>query len=181
LDIPSAPSSSTSSQQPTDEWTLYLSEEGYPYYYNANLQESQWAEFQAPSQFSVLLSTASSAQEAQTIASHLVTNKLVACVNLVPSVTSVYEWEGKIETSTEVLLVIKVSLGFPPRPSASPLLSFLLPLAQTRKSLVAEVTQQIKSLHSYSVPEVVAMDITAGNSDYLNWISAETMNRQAKS
>jgi periplasmic divalent cation tolerance protein len=107
-----------------------------------------------------------------------VTNKLVACVNLVPSVTSVYEWEGKIETSTEVLLVIKVSLGF--ASSSLCLTPSLLP-AQTRKSLVAEVTQQIKSLHSYSVPEVVAMDITAGNSDYLNWISAETINRQAKS
>lgn len=98
----------------TTGWTLQVTEEGYPYYYNPITNQSLWAKFEQPAarnekdNISVILSTASSMEEAKSIAAHLVRKKMVACVNIVPSITSIYEWEGKIEESTEVQMIIKV-------------------------------------------------------------------------
>jgi len=82
----------------------------------------------AGSQITALFATASSLEEAQKIARGLLEKKLVACVNMLPQVTSVYTWEGKVEESTEVMMVIK-----------------------TRRALVAQVTEAVKGLHSYQV------------------------------
>ena len=99
----------------------------------------------------VCFSTAASSEEAEKIAKTLVEEQLAACVNLVPAVRSIYRWQGKVEDGTEVLLVIK-----------------------TRKSLVATVTARVRALHSYTVPELVAVPIVAGNPDYLGWVSDST-------
>ncbi len=101
--------------------------------------------------FVVCLSTASNAEEAERIARALVEEQLAACVNLVPGVRSIYRWQGKIEDGQEVLLVIK-----------------------SRRRLVEDVAARIKSLHSYSVPELVAMEVVGGSRDYLDWLIDST-------
>ena len=96
----------------------------------------------------VCLSTASSDEEAAKIARALVEEELAACVNLVPKIRSIYRWQGKIEDGAEVLMVIK-----------------------TRRPKVDALVARIKALHSYTVPEVVAMDVIGGNPDYLAWVA----------
>ncbi len=85
--------------------------------------------------------------QARKIAGALVREKLAACVNVVPGVTSIYSWEGKVERSREVLLLVKSK-------------------AALSKRLVARV----RELHSYSVPEVVTVRIASGNPGYLRWV-----------
>ena len=99
----------------------------------------------------VCLSTASSDEEAAKIAKALVEEELAACVNLVPAVRSIYRWQGKIEDGAEVLMVIK-----------------------TRRALIDALTARIKALHSYTVPEVVALPILGGNPEYLAWLVDST-------
>ena len=96
----------------------------------------------------VVLVTAKDVAEAQKIAGGLLEAKLIACANLVLEVQSFFWWQGKIDKANEVLLVLK-----------------------TQASLVEMVTAKVKSLHSYDVPEVIALPIIAGNKDYLNWIN----------
>ncbi len=95
--------------------------------------------------------TCASEGEALRIGRTVVEERLAACANLVPGVTSIYRWQGRIETTTEVALVLK-----------------------TRASLVDALTARIKALHSYTVPCVVALPVRAGNPDYLAWLVAET-------
>ena len=99
----------------------------------------------------VVLITASSADEATRIGRALVEERLAACANLIPSIASTYWWKGKIEESGEALLVIK-----------------------TRQDLIERLTARVKALHSYTVPEVIALPILVGNPDYLNWIEEST-------
>ena len=96
----------------------------------------------------VILCTCPNQESAINIASILVEEQLVACVNVLPQVTSIYRWQGKIEQDSEVLLI-----------------------AKTSKDSFEHVSARIKQLHSYDVPEVIALDIQQGNSEYLNWIS----------
>lgn len=107
----------------------------------------------------VMYTSAPSMEEAKKIASNLVSNKLAACVNIIPQILSVYEWKGNIENGEEFLLMIK-----------------------TRKSLASEVSTQIKSIHSYELPESIALDISNEGSSpaFLNWIGENT-NRQPPS
>jgi len=98
----------------------------------------------------VVFSTCSSTDEAEKIAKALLNRRLAACVNIVPKVSSLYWWKGKIERSEEALLVIK---------SVSELLNGIIGL--------------IKKSHSYSVPEVVSLPISGGNVDYLDWLRGE--------
>ena len=91
--------------------------------------------------------TASSAREARAIALSLLKSKLAACASILPKVSSSYWWKGKILSASESLLVIK-----------------------TKGSAVRAIIRRVKKLHSYSVPEVIAVPIVAGNRDYLDWI-----------
>lgn len=96
----------------------------------------------------VVLVTASSKEEAGKIADKLVEEKLAACVNIAGSVESVFWWEGKVDRAQELLLIIKSS-----------------------QERLAQIIARVKSLHSYKVPEIIALPITGGSESYLNWIN----------
>lgn len=96
----------------------------------------------------VVLVTAGSAEEAEKIATALVEKKLAACVNILNPIQSVYRWEGKVTSDSEILLVIKTS-----------------------RWLVGRVCHEVENLHSYHVPEVICLPIIAGSRNYLNWLS----------
>lgn len=97
----------------------------------------------------MILCTCPDAGTANAIARHLVTAKLAACINILPSVTSIYEWQGKIETAQEQLLLIK-----------------------SCQSHYAMIEAEIKRLHPYELPEVIAITIERGLPDYLKWINS---------
>lgn len=99
----------------------------------------------------VVLVTTSDAEDASRIARALVDEKLCACVNVVGPIRSVFKWEGKVCDEAEALLVIK-----------------------TRGALFDRLCGRIRELHSYDVPEVIALPIVAGNDAYLRWIDKET-------
>lgn len=91
--------------------------------------------------------TAKDKAQAQAIGRALVEKKLVACANIFPQVESVYTWEGKVETATEAIVVVKTT-------------------AKQKDKIVSFV----KALHSYAVPCIVFYDMHGGNPDYLKWI-----------
>jgi periplasmic divalent cation tolerance protein len=97
----------------------------------------------------VVLVTASSETEAKTIARTLVEERLAACVNIIPGLTSIYHWEGNICEDRELLLVIK-----------------------TQAQKVAVLHERIVPLHSYAVPEVIALPIADGSPRYLEWLDS---------
>ena len=99
----------------------------------------------------VVYVTAPSEDEAATIAKALVGGKLAGCVNIVKGIRSIYSWQGKIEDDSEVLMICK-----------------------TQKHLFDSLKERVKELHSYSVPEVIAMPIVAGSEDYLCWLGEVT-------
>jgi periplasmic divalent cation tolerance protein len=99
----------------------------------------------------VLFITVPNAETGETIAQVLVAERLAACVNRVPGLTSVYRWQGKIEKDPEELLILK-----------------------TRCELVAAIHKRVKSLHPYTVPEIIALPIIDGSADYLAWVQKET-------
>lgn len=98
----------------------------------------------------VVLSTCGSAKEAALIARALVEKKLAACVNVMPAVRSFYRWKNAIEDEQESLLVIKSS-----------------------RALFSQLRAEIEKLHSYEVPEVVAVPIVDGSERYLEWLERE--------
>lgn len=98
----------------------------------------------------LVLSTAPSHKEAFKIAQVLLDKRLAACVNLLPSLTSLYWWKGRKEKASEVLLFIK-----------------------TTKSSFKKVEQIIRKIHSYSVPEIIALPLTQASRPYLNWMLKE--------
>jgi len=100
--------------------------------------------------------TASSNEEAQRIARAAVDERLAACANVVGPVASRYWWQGRVEEASEVLLILK-----------------------TRQELVDAVAARVRALHSYTVPEVIAIPIVGGNSDYLAWIEESTQSSQS--
>ncbi len=99
----------------------------------------------------VILSTCDSEDQATRIARHLVEQRLAACVNIVPGIRSIYAWQGKIEDSAEWMLVIK-----------------------SRRELFDAVRQEIQKLHTYDVPEVIAIPIVDGAENYLTWMAQQT-------
>lgn len=98
----------------------------------------------------VVLCTCGSAEEAAQIARALVDKKLAACVNVMPAVRSFYRWKGVVEDQQESLLVIKSSRG-----------------------LFDRLRVEIEKLHSYEVPEVIAVPIVDGSEGYLEWLERE--------
>src|SRR5215510_16111364 len=94
----------------------------------------------------LVLVTTSTKDEAAKIADSLVAEQLAACVNIVDSIESVYRWEGKIVRDAEALMVIK-----------------------TTDERYGDLERRVKELHSYSTPEVIAMKIERGSSEYLAW------------
>lgn len=103
----------------------------------------------------VVLVTVGSEPEAERIANKLVEQELVACVNVLPGILSVFRWEGKVSREREVLLI-----------------------AKTVNQLFERVVSVVKSLHSYDVPEVIALPIQHGLPEYLSWVRNVT--NQAK-
>jgi periplasmic divalent cation tolerance protein len=101
---------------------------------------------------SVLYSTTGSVEEAKKIARALVKEKLVACVNIIPKVESIYRWQGKIEECTECVLI-----------------------AKTTERNVEQAIQKIKSLHSYDVPDIIVLPPVGGLKEYLNYVEDETV------
>ena len=99
----------------------------------------------------IVFSTCTNATEAEKIAEDLLTNRVAACVNIVP-VTSFYWWKGKIEKGSECLLIIK-----------------------TRAQLFGKLQRRISALNSYEVPEIVSVKVDDGSESYLKWINEETL------
>ena len=98
----------------------------------------------------VVLMTAGSQEEAERIANALVKEMLAACVNVLPGVTSVYRWEGHVQRDQEWLL-----------------------LAKTTNEVLDDLVRRVQALHSYDLPEVVALPVVGGNQAYLRWIDGE--------
>jgi len=101
--------------------------------------------------YSVLFITCPNFKSAKKITRHLLKEKLVACVDILPVIKSEYWWKGKIESHPEVLMIVK-----------------------TKSKLYKQIEKEVKKLHPYSVPEILAFEIDKGNNDYLNWISSVT-------
>jgi periplasmic divalent cation tolerance protein len=85
------------------------------------------------------------------IAESLVDERLAACANLLPGITSIYRWEGQIQRDPEVLLLIK-----------------------TTRERVAALTERLRALHPYEIPEIIAVPVTEGLPDYLSWVTTCT-------
>jgi len=102
------------------------------------------------SEYVVLFITTAADEEAQLISRVLLEQRKAACINIVPRVSSLFWWQGSIDSAQESLLVVK-----------------------TRATLVAEIVQLVKEIHSNDVPEIIALPIVAGNQDYLEWLDRE--------
>ena len=101
--------------------------------------------------YNVVFITASSKEEAEKISRGLLEARLAACVNIIGGVHSYFWWEGKIDKADEALLIVK-----------------------TKKTHLAKLIKKVKMLHSYEVPEIIALPIVAGNKKYLDWIGSST-------
>lgn len=95
----------------------------------------------------IVLSACGSEEEADRIAHYLVENRLAACVNVIPQIKSIYRWQGKVESTWERLLVVK-----------------------TADEKFSEVRDAIRRLHSYELPECIAISVKDGGAAYLQWI-----------
>jgi periplasmic divalent cation tolerance protein len=100
----------------------------------------------------LLYCTAASTEEAEKVAEAVVGQRLAACANIIPAMRSLYWWQGKLEKGEEAVLILK-----------------------TRSDLVDLATAAVKAVHSYSVPCILPLRVgDGGNSDYVNWLLAET-------
>lgn len=99
----------------------------------------------------VVFITASNEDEAVLIARTLVETRLAGCVNILRGIRSIYSWQGKIEDEAEVLMV-----------------------AKTQKNLFKGLAEKVQELHSYSVPEIIAVPLAEGSENYLKWLKGVT-------
>ena len=98
----------------------------------------------------VVLITAGSQEEAERVAGALVMGRLAACANVIPGVTSIYRWDGQIQQDQEWLLVVK-----------------------SQQAVLEDLVECVQELHSYDVPEIIALPVTGGSKAYLDWIDQE--------
>ena len=99
----------------------------------------------------IVFMTASNGEEAARLADMLVGAHLAACVQILPEIESVYRWQGKIERAPEILL-----------------------LAKTTKSKFEELEREVRALHSYDTPEIIAVPVVAGSASYVDWLIQST-------
>ena len=99
------------------------------------------------SDYIVILITTDTAEEAQQISRVLLEQKKAACINIIPKVDSLFCWDNEIDSAHESLLIIK-----------------------SKASLLPDIVNLVKGVHSYTVPEIIALPIVGGNQDYLEWI-----------
>ncbi|MEW6738394.1 MAG: divalent-cation tolerance protein CutA [Nitrospirota bacterium] len=99
----------------------------------------------------VVYITAPNEDEAARIAKAIVEERLAGCANIVKGIRSIYSWQGKIEDDAEVLMIVK-----------------------TQRHLFEPLKRRVKELHSYTVPEIIALPIIEGSEDYLNWLKEVT-------
>jgi periplasmic divalent cation tolerance protein len=105
----------------------------------------------------VVFMTAANREEAQRLAEMLVERRLAACVQIMAEMESVYRWQGKIERQAEILLIAKTVSG-----------------------KFAELEREVRSVHSYETPEIVAFPLTDGSRPYLDWLSASVTKAQTE-
>ncbi|MFV1975263.1 MAG: divalent-cation tolerance protein CutA [Candidatus Scalindua sp.] len=103
------------------------------------------------SNYIIIYITTASVNEAKKIGRALVEEKLAACSNIISPIRSIYSWQGKICDDKEALMILK-----------------------TRKQLFKQIVKRVEKLHSYDVPEIIAMPIIEGSSKYLSWLNEET-------
>ena len=101
--------------------------------------------------FSIIYSTTGNMEEARKIGRILVEEKLVACVNIIPKIESIYWWQGKIQEDNECILLTK-----------------------TTDKNIEKTIRRIKELHSYEIPDIVSFPITHGHKKYLDWVEDVT-------
>jgi periplasmic divalent cation tolerance protein len=101
-----------------------------------------------PTEAIVVFMTAADGAEARRLAEMLIEKRLAACVQILPSIESVYRWQGRIERQPEVLL-----------------------LAKTTRAKFEELEREVRAVHSYETPEIVAVSIAAGSGPYLQWLA----------
>lgn len=99
----------------------------------------------------IVLITASSSEEAGRIGTALVSEHIAACANIVPQIRSLFFWEGKTQDESESLIIVK-----------------------SRLALLGRIITRVKELHSYTVPEVIALPVIGGSREYLSWVSDST-------
>lgn len=99
----------------------------------------------------VVYITAPNEEEAAKISKTLVEEKHAGCINIVKNMRSIYNWQGKVEDEAEVLMIVK-----------------------TQRHLFESLKSRVKELHSYTVPEIIAMPVIEGSEDYLRWLKEVT-------
>ncbi len=99
----------------------------------------------------VLFITCKDTSEAETISESLVQQHLIACGNILPGVNSIFQWLGNVEHESEVLLI-----------------------AKSRRSVFHQIVEEVRKLHSYETPEIIALPIVEGSKEYLDWLAEET-------
>ncbi len=97
----------------------------------------------------IVIMTTPNKEEAEKIVRTLLREKLIACANIVAPVSSLFWWQGKIEETNEALIFMK-----------------------SHRSLFGRISERVREIHSYEVPEILALSIIAGSPPYLNWLSA---------
>ena len=102
-------------------------------------------------EYVVVLSTTPNLSEAERLGKEMVEKGLVACVNIIPQIRSIYKWKEKLHNEEEMLLVMK-----------------------SRKDRTEEIIDYIRKNHSYEIPEIVSLPITSGSEKYLAWIDQNT-------
>ncbi|MBI5182560.1 MAG: divalent-cation tolerance protein CutA [Nitrospirae bacterium] len=99
----------------------------------------------------VIFVTTGTIDEARKIGKTLVEERLIACVNIIPLIESIFYWQEKVCNEKEALMIIK-----------------------TRKPLIDDIIKRVISIHSYSVPEIIALPIISGSEDYIKWVKDVT-------